>query len=54
MAFSILSRWVSRTPETALQELLDFVDLFFQTIVFFSFFDFNGFWLENDVTRLTV
>ena len=31
------------------------VDLFFQTIViFFSFFDFNGFWLENDVTRLTV
>ena len=43
MAFSILSRWVSRTPETALQELLDFVDLFF-----------NGFWLENDVTRLTV
>ena len=35
MAFSILSRWVSRTPETALQELLDFVDLFFQTIGFF-------------------
>ena len=23
MAFSILSRWVSRTPETALQKLLD-------------------------------
>ena len=43
MAFSILSRWVSRTPETALQELLDFVDLFFQTIVFFFVFRFQRF-----------
>ena len=34
MAFSILSRWVSRTPETALQELLDGRP-FFHTIVFF-------------------
>ena len=25
----------------------------FQTIVWFLFFDFNGFWPENDVTRLT-
>ena len=40
MAFSILSRWVSRTPETALQKLLDFVDLFFQTIGFFFVFRF--------------
>jgi len=36
MAFSILSRWVSRTPETALQELLDGRP-FFQTIVFCRF-----------------
>ena len=54
MAFSILSRWVSRTPETALQELLDGRPFFLNNSFFFSFFDFNGFWLENDVTRLTV
>ena len=55
MAFSILSRWVSRTPETAVQKLLDGRPFFPNNrFFFFSFFDFNGFWLENDVTRLTV
>ena len=55
MAFSILSRWVSRTPETALQELLDGRPFFPNNrVFFFSFFDFNGFWRENDVKRLTV
>ena len=37
MAFSILSRWVSRTPETALQELLDGRPFFLNNRFFFSF-----------------
>ena len=37
MAFSILSRWVSRTPETALQELLDGRPFFPNNRFFFRF-----------------
>ena len=61
----LVSRWAYRTPKSASLELLlhflfvwaqtlqDGKTLYSKKIVWFLFFDFNGFWRENDVTRLT-